>query len=184
LFYGGFRISKKGPRNCRSLGFARDDKGKGNGSMDSGGCTEAFSWKCGIHRKTKLSSRPERSVVQRSAVHLLGPAPTFYGTVALSFVIPSEAEGSAVPRTFLGNTEFTIKQNCHLDRSVAQWRDLRSLCLSGRRPFLPRGDHSSLIQTSCRTWRRRPPSAARMCRCTTTSRPAVGDFDRHARRRH
>ena len=35
-------ISKKGPRNCRSLGFARDDKGKGNGSIDSGCWTEAF----------------------------------------------------------------------------------------------------------------------------------------------
>ena len=33
----------------------------------------------------------------------LGSATTFYGTVALSFVIPSEAEGSAVPRTCLGN---------------------------------------------------------------------------------
>ena len=33
----------------------------------------------------------------------LGPATTLYGTVALSFVIPSEAEGSAVPRTSLGN---------------------------------------------------------------------------------
>jgi len=33
----------------------------------------------------------------------LGPATTHYGTVALSFVIPSEAEGSAVPRTFSGN---------------------------------------------------------------------------------
>ena len=44
---------------------------------------------------------------------------TLYETVALSFVIPSEAEGSAVPRTSPGNTEFTIKQNCHLDRSVA-----------------------------------------------------------------
>jgi hypothetical protein len=32
-----------------------------------------------------------------------GPAATLYGTVALSFVIPSEAEGSAVPRTFRGN---------------------------------------------------------------------------------
>jgi hypothetical protein len=32
----------------------------------------------------------------------LGPATTLYGTVALSFVIPSEAEGSAVPRTFRG----------------------------------------------------------------------------------
>ena len=35
----------------------------------------------------------------------LGPATTLCGTVALSFVIPSEAEGSAVPRTFPGNTE-------------------------------------------------------------------------------
>jgi hypothetical protein len=34
----------------------------------------------------------------------LGPAITLYGTVALSFVIPrSEAEGSAVLRTFPGN---------------------------------------------------------------------------------
>jgi hypothetical protein len=33
----------------------------------------------------------------------LGPATTLYLTVALSFVIPSEAEGSAVPRTSLGN---------------------------------------------------------------------------------
>jgi hypothetical protein len=43
--WGGtrFRVSKKGPRNCRSLhgtpgqvGFARDDKGKGDISMESG----------------------------------------------------------------------------------------------------------------------------------------------------
>jgi hypothetical protein len=33
----------------------------------------------------------------------LGPAPTLYGTNALSFVIPSVAEGSAVPRTLRGN---------------------------------------------------------------------------------
>ena len=33
----------------------------------------------------------------------LGLATTLYGTVVLSFVIPSEAEGSAVPRTFRGN---------------------------------------------------------------------------------
>jgi hypothetical protein len=35
----------------------------------------------------------------------LGSATTLCETVALSFVIPSEAEGSAVPRTFRGNTE-------------------------------------------------------------------------------
>jgi hypothetical protein len=34
--------STKGPQNCRSLGFARDDKGKGNGCIESGGWTEAF----------------------------------------------------------------------------------------------------------------------------------------------
>jgi len=33
----------------------------------------------------------------------LRPATTLYRTVALSFVIPSEAEGSAVPRTFRGH---------------------------------------------------------------------------------
>jgi hypothetical protein len=33
----------------------------------------------------------------------LGPATTLYGTVALSFVIPSVAEGSAVPRTLRGS---------------------------------------------------------------------------------
>ena len=35
-------LSMKGPRNCRSLGFARDDKGKGNGSMKGGCRTDAF----------------------------------------------------------------------------------------------------------------------------------------------
>jgi hypothetical protein len=34
---------------------------------------------------------------------LLLPATAFHSSVALSFVIPSEAEGSAVLRTFLGN---------------------------------------------------------------------------------
>jgi hypothetical protein len=32
-----------------------------------------------------------------------GSETTLHRKVALSFVIPSEAEGSAVPRTFLGN---------------------------------------------------------------------------------
>jgi hypothetical protein len=32
-------ISMKGPRNCRSLGFAQDDKGMGCGFMESGGWT-------------------------------------------------------------------------------------------------------------------------------------------------
>jgi hypothetical protein len=44
-----------------------------------------------------MGLRPTRGNEKR-----LGPATTLYGTVALSFVIPSEAEGSAVPRTLPG----------------------------------------------------------------------------------
>jgi hypothetical protein len=82
-------ISTKGPLNCRSLGFARDDKGKGDGCMESG---------------------------------CLGLANTLYGTVVLSFVIPSEAEGSAVPRTFHGNVfqQFPLR----FLRSWHSWRAL------------------------------------------------------------
>jgi hypothetical protein len=36
----------------------------------------------------------------------LWSATNLYGTVALSFVIPSEAEGSAVPRTSPGNAKY------------------------------------------------------------------------------
>ncbi len=38
-----------------------------------------------------------------NVVKTLWPATTLYATVTLSFVIPSEAEGSAVQRTFRGN---------------------------------------------------------------------------------
>ena len=82
--------------------------------------------------KTKLSSRPERSVVERPAVlsastdnsHLSQPPP---------LVIPSEAEGSAVRPAAFSNPSweadapsliFRSKTNCHPDRSAAQWRDL------------------------------------------------------------
>jgi hypothetical protein len=58
----------------------------------------------------------------------LGPATSLYGTVSLSFVIPSEAEGSAVCGPFVETPPFILKQNCHLDRSVAEWRDLRLGC--------------------------------------------------------
>jgi hypothetical protein len=45
-----------------------------------------------------MGLRPTQGVEKR-----LGPVTTLYGNVAPSFVIPSEAEGSAVPRTFRGN---------------------------------------------------------------------------------
>ena len=44
-----------------------------------------------------MKSRPDRSVYGRSS------ATDLHGSVALPFVIPSEAEGPAVQRTFLGN---------------------------------------------------------------------------------
>jgi hypothetical protein len=49
---------------------------------------EKRSWACG----------PTKLVKKR-----LCPVTTFHVAIALSFVIPSAAEGSAVPRTFLGN---------------------------------------------------------------------------------
>jgi hypothetical protein len=54
----------------------------------------------------KVVSRPEESWACGPAKFMknaFGPATALYGTVALSFVIPSEAEGSAVPRTSSGN---------------------------------------------------------------------------------
>jgi hypothetical protein len=41
----------------------------------------------------------------------LGPATTLYRAIALSFVIPSEAEGSAVPRTFRGNVFLVVERS-------------------------------------------------------------------------
>jgi hypothetical protein len=64
---------------------ARDDKGKGLGSIESGCWGATFS-----------------------------PLTTLHTRVTLSFVIPSAAEGSAVPRTLSGNAESHLPQPCHL----------------------------------------------------------------------
>jgi hypothetical protein len=53
--------------------------------------------------ETNLSSRPELSWAFGPRKVMKTPATAFHRKVALSFVIPSEAEGSAVPRTFPGN---------------------------------------------------------------------------------
>jgi hypothetical protein len=50
----------------------------------------------------------------------LGPATTLDGTVAFSFVIPSEAEGSAVPPSFLGNV---FRPSVEADRLCATQLD-------------------------------------------------------------
>ncbi len=62
----------------------------------------------------------------------LGSTTTFYGTVALSFVIPTRRREICGSRTSFGNANTTLKHNYHLacpgapwDRSVAEWRDLR-----------------------------------------------------------
>jgi hypothetical protein len=49
---------------------------------------------------TNSSSRPEESWAMKNA---FCSTTTFLGSIALPFVIPSEAEGSAVPRTSPGN---------------------------------------------------------------------------------
>jgi hypothetical protein len=71
-----------------------------------------------LKQNCHLDRRSHGPVAHQGDEKRFGPATTFYGTVALSFVIPSEAEGSAVPRTFRGNVFL---------QSVAQWRDLRFL---------------------------------------------------------
>jgi hypothetical protein len=89
LGYDGKNISKRGPRNRRSLGYARDDKGYGGAFIKSsplGG------------PKAVENSRP---------LHF---AP-LNGRATLPFVIPSEAEGSAVQRTRTGNVFSLLLQN-------------------------------------------------------------------------
>src|ERR1700733_9673506 len=56
----------------------------------------------GLASWAKLSIRPVQTRFQKR----LASATTVYGTVAISFVIPSEAEGSGVLRTSLGNAEY------------------------------------------------------------------------------
>jgi hypothetical protein len=67
-----FRVSRKGPRNCRSLGFARDDKGKGDLPLKGGFWTEVMK-------------------------NAFGPATTFNGRSPspLSSRLPRRAVGAA-----------------------------------------------------------------------------------------
>ena len=55
----------------------------------------------------------------------LGPAAAIYETLALSFVIPSAAERLQFSGSFVETWHLVPPQVCHLDRSAAQWRDLR-----------------------------------------------------------
>jgi hypothetical protein len=66
-------ISRNGPQNCRSLGFARDDKGKSDASMKSGGWIEGvfhhLGWDVG------LVSRPRRAFVEVTKNVRVDPLP-------------------------------------------------------------------------------------------------------------
>jgi hypothetical protein len=81
-------ISTTGPLNRRSLGFARDDKGKDDASME-----------CGYWYKR------------------LPYGIALVGSAAVPFVIPSEAEGSAVQRTRLGNVFSTGGESLFLENA-------------------------------------------------------------------
>jgi hypothetical protein len=70
------------------------------------------------HFATKLSSRPEESWAcgpPKVMKNTFCPPIALLGSIALPFVIPSVAEGSAVPRTIPGNV---------FRQSAAKWRDL------------------------------------------------------------
>jgi hypothetical protein len=128
------------------------------GAKRSGGTCGFFSSDrcCGPQRLYPLSSRPERSVVERSAV--LSPGPLLRTTTPLPIVISTGAKRSggtcgffapdrccvlqrlyplssrpersaveisavSLPRT--AAADYNASTLCHLDRSEAQWRDLR-----------------------------------------------------------
>ncbi len=60
----------------------------------------------------------------------------FHGSIALPFVIPSAAEGSAVPRTFLGNVSIERSGlDCSLLRQPSMHRECNhpNLCFSNSR---------------------------------------------------
>ena len=79
-----------------------------------------------VHCAMQQIRHPDRSchgfVAHTRCEKRLGPATNFQGTIALSFVIPSEAEGSAVQRPFLGNSDFDpqTKLSSRPERSVVE----------------------------------------------------------------
>jgi hypothetical protein len=54
-FEGLFRFSTKDPRNRRSLGFARDDKGRSNNSIERGYRTSSLFGFAGGERQQSVS---------------------------------------------------------------------------------------------------------------------------------
>jgi hypothetical protein len=90
-------------------------------------------------RYSPFASSTERSLVERFAV--LVPSALLRATTALPFVISTEAQRSGEicgPRSLCSTPGHDDPPRCHLDRSAAKWRDLRSsfplLCSGPRRP--------------------------------------------------
>ena len=71
-------ISRKGPRNCRSLGCARDDKGEGYASIESSCLIEAVFHPLGWDRKPhQRFGRDDNSYFARNGIGLLIVKPYF-----------------------------------------------------------------------------------------------------------
>src|ERR1700735_778619 len=151
-----------------------------------------------------LSSRPERSVVERSAVSAVLPwerfstergvmqndtssAATVNGSAALPFVISTgaqrsgeicgvsgppmgtvfyRAQGDAKRHQFSSYCQWKRRPPlCHLDRSAAEWRDLRCQRTFPGNVFRPevmalrltQGDEKWVLFINYCCWKRRPP---------------------------
>src|ERR1700722_15046505 len=78
-------------------------------------------------RYSPFASSTERSLVERFAV--LVPSTLLRATTTLPFVISTEAQRSGEicgPRSLYSAPGHDGPPLCHLDRSAAKWRDLRS----------------------------------------------------------
>jgi hypothetical protein len=89
-------ISKKGPRNCRSLGFARDDKGES-------GCWRKASFGGPLEVMNKAFS----------------PETTFYRKSLFPLSSRAKARDLQFSGPFMETRNSVLKQICHLARSVA-----------------------------------------------------------------
>ena len=106
-------------QNRRSLGFARDEKGEGDALIGLG-CRSSKT----AGPSTALRCRVDNSVGFRRDEKRLLFSNHLHGSFARPFVIPSEAEGSAVQWTFLGKVLFywgKAKLNRSLPEAMATY---------------------------------------------------------------
>jgi hypothetical protein len=126
-------ISRKGPRKCRSLGCARDDKRNGDTFTKVVAGQKARFITLGARGPHDSPRRDENGV--RSAT-------AFNGTATVPFVIPSGAEGSAVQRTRPGNVLTRFENQVCVGYSVGcpdESNGLRDALLEDHMRFVGRG---------------------------------------------